>query len=740
MDELPQNEEPFELSGNGVAGHSIRGEVQKVLYDSGDSGYSVIDIRDAAGEDYVLVGAMPGVAAGHGIEATGRWEQHKDYGRQFRVDSFEFTLPVTTEGILKYLSSGAIKGLGKKYAEAIVKAFGASTMDVIENAPLRLREVPGLGKKRIETIKKVWADNASRRKLQIHLQSYGVTPAYFNRIYQVYGESAAEKIHENPYILAHDVKGIGFTMADEIAAKMGVDKASSQRMLAGILYTFSQVRSNGHVCMPKELFVKYAAELLNVEPETASKALDNAVGLLQASIRKSADGQELVYEPGLLRCEMELASLLAGLASPPQHAGSRMLAFGALSGSRFSEEQLSAVRVAGNNPVSIITGGPGVGKTTVVSELVRRARLAKLKLVLCAPTGRAAKRLSETTDETAFTIHRLLKWDPASHRFVHGLGRPLDCELLIVDETSMLDILLATALFRAVRPGATVVIVGDADQLPSVGPGNVLNDIIASKLIPVTRLTKIFRQGPGSGIIVSAHRVNAGELPERPDPSLGLTDFYWIEKDDPAEAASVIERMVCGRIQQRFGFRPMTDIQVLSPMNKGTCGTQALNAMLQEKLNGTQKIRFQSGDRSFRLGDKVMQVSNNYDKGVFNGDMGRISAVDFAKKTFSVTFDTQRVDYEFYESDQLVLSYAVTIHKSQGSEFPVVILPLLTQHFIMLRRNLLYTGITRAKKLMILVGSEKAVGIAVRNATAEPRYSLLRERLVSAFAERGIEP
>ncbi len=742
MEELPVTETPFELEADsGVTEQKIRGEVERVLYESSDSSYSVLAVKCPDGDIVTVIGSMPGIAAGQGIAAAGRWEQHKDYGRQFRALSYEYTLPVTPEGITRYLSSGVVKGLGKKYAEAIVRAFGTNTLDVIENAPLRLKEVPGLGSKRIEAVKKAWKANAALRNLQIHLQSYGISQAYFSRIYKLYGDRSAELLKENPYRLASDIPGIGFLMADRIAEKMGIGKDSPKRLLSGVSYVLLQLRGAGHVCLPLPLFLDKCSEILNIDRDAAEKALSSAISLMTVCVRKSKDGTEMVYDPAMLRCEEEFPALLARLASVQRYAGQNLLRFPVRKDAVFSEEQLSAVKAAGSNPISIITGGPGVGKTTVVGEIVRRAKLAKLSLYLAAPTGRAAKRMSETTGIPASTIHRLLKWDPEKHAFIHGRKLPLNCQLLIVDETSMLDLLLATALFRAVSAGTTVVIVGDSDQLPSVGPGNVLNDLIESRLLHVTRLTKIFRQGAGSGIIYAAHDVNDGRLPRmlKPDSS-GVTDFYWIEKEDGAEAADLIERMVADRIPARFHLNPMTDIQVLTPMNRGSCGTAALNEKLQAVLNPDAKLAFKFGDHLFRLGDKVMQISNNYDKGVFNGDMGRIQSINHGEKKFTVKFDSEAVVYDFIEADQIVLSYAVTIHKSQGSEFPAVVMPMLTQHFMMLQRNLLYTGMTRAKKLMILVAPEKAVSMAVRNFVREPRYSLLGERLLDAFAKENIFP
>lgn len=726
-------------AGDAVTETTLRGEVEKVIYQSDDDSFSILNLKDSQGNLHCVCGAVSGAYAGQGIEVTGKWEFHKEHGRRLKVSSYSFTLPTTTEGIEKYLASGIIKGIGAKYAKEIVKTFGDKTLKILDNASVRLREVPGLGQKRIKAIKKSWAENAEKRNAQICLQSLGITPAYFNRIYNNYGNECAEIIRKDPYRLASDIDGIGFIMADRIAEKSGIGKADAKRLKSGVTYALSQIRLSGHVCMPRGEFIQTVARLLDVEEANAEQALELALLEDLAVIRRSHSGIDMVYEPGLLRCEEELPKLIANLAVREKHFGHAVLNFRTPPDSKFSGEQLRAVETAGASAFSIITGGPGVGKTTVVSEIVRRASAAKLNIVLAAPTGRAAKRMSETTGLPASTIHRLLKWDPAERRFVHGRANPLQYELYVLDEVSMLDLPLSVAFFRAVRPGACVILVGDADQLPSVGPGNVLNDLIECGLVPVSRLTKIFRQGAGSGIIHAAHNVNEGKMPDDGlhYPKNELADFYWIEKEEPEEAADVIERMMIDRIPARFGFDPKNDIQLITPMNRGVCGTVAMNERLQALVNGESKLAFTSAGRTFRIGDRVMQTSNNYDKGVFNGDMGRVMVIRHSDSEFVVRFDLNDVTYSFEDAEQLTLAYAVTIHKSQGSEFPVVIMPILSQHYMMLQRNLLYTGMTRAKKLMILVGSRKAVSMAVRNAVREPRHSLLRERLEDAFREKG---
>ncbi|MDD5697611.1 MAG: ATP-dependent RecD-like DNA helicase [Victivallaceae bacterium] len=714
-------------AAGGLTAQTLRGEITRVVYENNDGDFSVVRIADAQGVEHTVVGNFSGVFEGQNLEVTGRYESHKEFGTQLRAEHFRFLLPSTRAGIIKYLASGMIDGIGPKYAENIVNYFGDKTLEILDHYSARLKEVPGIGKKRAAQISAAWKAQAARREIFIFLQGLGISSLYCQKLYKEYGGRAAEIVKANPFRLADEINGIGFLMADNIAAALGLETGSPQRLAAGTVYTLNQLTVSGHCCYPVEEFIAKCAETLRVEPGVAARGVDEAVG--QGLIRID---HELAYPLNLLRAETELPRYIYGLGSARRHAGLRLVKITPAEGLRLSEEQHRAVERAGRYPLNIITGGHGVGKTTVIHEIVRRALAAKLKVYLAAPTGRAAKRMSEAAGFPAKTIHRLLKWEPAEHKFSYDADHKLPCDLLIVDEISMLDLPLALCLFRAVNFGTSVILVGDADQLPSVGPGNVLHSFLQSGLFAVTRLTQVFRQGAGSRIIANAHRVNHGELPERSDDKPQLTDFYWIEQEDPDKVLDLIIRLQTERIPRRFNFDPRNDIQVLTPMNRGSCGTRSINERLQQLLNSGHKPQFKVGDRVFKAGDRVMQIANNYDKNVFNGDLGRIANIDGKEKVFSVFYgDRKMVQYEFTETDQLTLAYAITIHKSQGSEFPAVILPLLNQHYLMLQRNLLYTGMTRAEKLLILIGGLKAVSMAVRNTRLEPRFSQLTQRLVA---------
>ncbi|NOY76129.1 MAG: ATP-dependent RecD-like DNA helicase [Kiritimatiellaeota bacterium] len=724
------------MAENGLTEQTLKGEVRRVVYASQDGAYSVLRVVDAKNKEQTVVGAIVGAYEGQGIDLKGKWETHKEHGRQLRVSEYKFTLPTTSEGIKRYLASGLIHGIGKEFAERIVNKFGSETLDILDNYSARLTEIPGFGKKRLEMVRKAWREHAKEREIFIFLQSLGVSLAYCRRIYKKYGEHTPAFVRADPYKLAEDIDGIGFIMSDNVAKSLGIEGTDPRRLRAGVVYTLNRLSESGHVCYPEEEFLKYTAELLNIDEKDSVTGLGEALKEGLAVIDAVSDDEgippRMVYKTQLHTAERELSHLIGKIAGAKRHRGEATQRIDYRPAVNLSDEQHTAISAVGHHPLNIITGGPGVGKTTVVGDIVRRASIAQLKVYLAAPTGRAAKRLSESCRRNASTIHRLLKWDPEKRKFVYNTQRPLKCDVLIIDEVSMLDVPLALFLFRAVSPGTTVVMVGDSDQLPSVGPGTVLMDLIMSGVAQVTHLSRIYRQDSQSRIITNAHAVNSGRLPDlTPVPKNVFSDFYWIEQENPERVISIIGEMAKERIPRRFKFDPMRDIQVLTPMNRGNCGTKTLNDALQEILN-PETMRgphLVFGEKKFRYGDRVMQIRNNYDKKVFNGDMGRIIHIDPKNKMFKVKFEDKIAEYEFVEADQIVLSYAVTVHKSQGSEFPVVIMPILTQHYIMLQRNLLYTGMTRAKKLMVLIGSRKALSMAVNNARMEPRFSQLRARL-----------
>ncbi len=703
----------------------LSGEIRRVIYKSKDNQFAVLRLVDDTGCMQVATGMMGSLSVGQYLEMDGYWEQHPEFGRQFKVESFRIRLPSTPDGIKSFLCS-AIPGIGKKTAKLIVDHFGEQTLTILNRSSKRLEEIPGIGKKKAAMVLEGWNNSTKRRESYIYLQGLGISPAYCDRLFRRYKDSATQMVRDNPYRLAAEVEGFGFQKADEIAQRLGIKSDSVDRISAASVHCLSLAVAGGHVCLPDEELVRQTVELTQQLPERVAEGIASAV---RSNLLWKSDG--MYYLPLLARAEMDLPNLIAKLASVSNFAGRRLHSLPGNNGIALNREQQQAVDTVAQYPLSIITGGPGVGKTTVVGEIVRRAKVARLQIALAAPTGRAAKRLSESTNMKAVTLHRLLQFDPIKKTFQKNFIKKLEHDLLVIDEVSMLDILLAQALFRAIKPGASVVLVGDADQLPSVGPGRILADFLSSKWFRVTRLVQIFRQAQNSHIISNAHRVNQGLLPEKPPANFKeLSDFYWIEQDDPDKTLVMIEKLLTERIPARFHLNPIDDVQVLTPMNRGSCGTVAINEFLQNILNPEGGLEFHLGNRSFRIGDKLMQTSNNYDKNVFNGDLGRLGHIDLGMRRFTVIFDGQRrVSYNFEEGDQLSHAYAITIHKSQGSEFPVVILPLLTQHYIMLRRNLLYTAMTRARKLLILVGSRKAVRMAIDDVRVEPRYTLLPQRL-----------
>lgn len=718
---------------------SLSGEVKRVVFTNPENGYAVLRLkRDLRAGEAVLAGNLSGVMEGVRIEVTGHWLDHPQFGRQFQVEECHLQLPTTSTGISKFLAS-SVPGISTKLSREIVKHFGLQTLEILEKEPYRLREVHGIGSGKLKQLVDAWQKSADTRDAKIFLQGIGLTPLLADKVIQKYGaRSAPEIVRKNPYRLATEIEGVGFLTADRFALSQNIAPDSPFRCGAALAYTLDQAQQDGQVCLPKSRLFEEASQLVN-QPVSAldegyRHALENGL-IREENISPEVTPEPLCYLPFLYHAELQLAEVLRALLNAPPAQGNMPIIRELPGGGRLNDEQLQAVHCALTSPVSILTGGPGVGKTTTVSAMVKAALLRGWSVKLAAPTGRAAKRLSEATGQPATTIHRLLQFNTKLNQFAFNLDTPLPCKFLILDEVSMLDVPLARSLFRAVRPGTHVVLVGDKDQLPSVGPGSVLHDLIHCGRIPVTELRQIYRQAEGSRIITSAHEVNCGVVPKLVNPPKGTRgDFYFYACEEPLQTAEFIASLVSRSIPQFFGFHPQEEIQVLTPMRRGECGTIALNQTLQAVLNPPSpdkpELTLNSDPpRIFRLGDRVMQTKNNYEKQVFNGEMGRIIEVNPSAKSFQVLFDQAKVEYQAADCKELLHAYAITIHKSQGSEFPCVIMPLLPQHYMMLQRNLLYTGMTRAKKLYILLGNEYSVRTAVRNNTPMQRYSLLSWRL-----------
>lgn len=744
-DHFHEDGDLFKQAGEGVGNDSaltqsvVRGVVMRTVFESPVTGYSVLRVHSPKLGDITLVGPLAGSNAGEEIEALGRWEKHKEHGRQFVVESFRFTLPTTADGIVRYLSSGVLKGVGPKTAQQIVDHFGSETLTILTHHSQRLRELPGFGPKKLKQLRESWADESERRDIFIFLHGLGIGTATCQKLFAKYRSQAADIVRENPYRLADDIHGIGFLSADRIAEQLGIGRESAIRIHAGIMFGFKQLVIAGHTCYPRSLFIPYCAELLTLPHDLVEAGLEALIGMRKVvSERLPGAPEEMVYDAQMHKLECEFVWHLMRIVDAPSHYAQKLQHTESVSKIEFSPEQLRAVESMTTSPLTIITGGPGVGKTTVIGEIVGRAKRQRMKIYLAAPTGRAAKRMSESTHQACSTIHRMLKWQPETGGFEYGTNKKLPCQVLVIDEISMLDLPLATYLFRAIQPGTTVVLVGDADQLPSVGAGRILHDLITSGVCPVTHLSRIYRQKLMSRIVTVAHLVNEGKLPAKTDERQGAkSDFYWIEQEEPEKAVQTIVELVTRRIPQRFGFDPMNDIQVLCPMNKGECGVININEVLQNCLNPGDKPHVRIGERLFKIGDRVMQTVNNYELNVFNGDLGRVKFVGLdGGKNLVVDYDGRDVVYPAADLNQLTLAYAVTVHKSQGSEFPCVIFPVMKQHYIMLQRNLLYTGITRAKKLLILIGPRRAVGLAASNTRLEPRYTTLIERIENVIRQQ----
>ena len=710
----------------------LRCVVERITYQNPDNGYSVMKVKVKGYDDLVtLVGNLLEVPAGSVLLCEGDWKVDKRYGSQFVCQSWEEVMPATVYGIEKYLGSGLVKGIGPKFAQLIVRQFGLETIDVIETDIDRLYEVPGIGKKRVEKIRESWEKQKDIKNVMLFLQGHGVSTAYAAKIYRQYGKESIDLVKENPYRLADDIWGIGFKTADSIAAKMGYEKNDLRRCQSGLIYTLNQLANEGHVYAEEEQLVKAALELLEADEVPIREALTHMV---QTEDLKLED--EAIYLPPFYFAEVGTTNRLLALLHASDQDFTKKMNVQALSkeiGIEYDEVQLQAIEEAIRSKVMVLTGGPGTGKTTTTQGIIAALKHMGLRILLAAPTGRAAKRMSEATGMEAKTIHRLLEFNPKDG-YKRNDENPLEGDALIVDECSMIDIILMNNLMKAIPSSMRVVFVGDIDQLPSVGAGNVLRDIIESEKIPVVRLTRIFRQAQTSRIVMSAHAINQGLFP---DTSNGKqTDFFFIQQEEPEKVAEEIVNLVKNRLPKAYSQK-VSNIQVLTPMQRGVVGAANLNMALQNALNPSQ-IALNRGGYSFRQGDRVMQLRNNYDKDVFNGDLGYVESVDMEERTLLVNFEDRLVEYEASELDELTLAYATTIHKSQGSEYPIVVMPVLMTHYVMLQRNLIYTGITRAKKICVLIGTKKALSFAVRNMSVLKRNTKLKERLNPDLARQKL--
>lgn len=709
----------------------LAGLVERVTFHNEDNGFAVLRVKARGKRDLItVVGHAAVIAAGEFIQASGEWNNDRQHGLQFRARFLKAMPPTTVEGIEKYLGSGMIRGIGPVYAKKLVRAFGVQVFDIIEAEPERLREVTGIGPKRAEGIVAGWAEQRIIREIMIFLHANGVGTSRAVRIYKTYGNDAVQLICEDPYRLARDIRGIGFRTADAVAMKLGIEKTAMIRARAGISYALTEALDDGHCGLPRDELLPLAVKLLEIPESLIVDALTLELDA-GAVIADTVENRACVFLAGLYRAEQAIAARLRTLSAgrPPWPAIDACKAIPWVeekTGLTLAESQKDAVRSALAAKVTVITGGPGVGKTTLVNAILRILAAKRVDLLLCAPTGRAAKRMTETTGREAKTIHRLLEVDPKNGSFKRNEENTLDCELLVIDETSMVDVPLMSALLKAVPSNAAVIFVGDVDQLAAVGPGQALSDMIASGAVPVVHLTEVFRQAAESQIIQSAHRINAGRLPELSKPA-SETDFYFVSADSPEVAVARLIEIVKDRIPRRFGLDPVRDIQVLCPMNRGGVGARSLNIELQKALNPRFEPQVEKFGTTFVVGDKVMQVENDYDKEVYNGDVGFVEAIELETGEMAIDFDGRSVSFQFGELDQVVLAYATTIHKSQGSEYPAVVIPVLTQHYAMLQRNLLYTGVTRGKRLVILLGQKKAIAMAVKNTSGRRRWSKLRE-------------
>jgi exodeoxyribonuclease V alpha subunit len=708
----------------------IEGEVLRVTFENPQTGFRVLRVQvEGRSEPTTVVGVLPAAPPGTRVRATGKRVNDPRHGEQFRAETLLALAPSTLEGLERYLGSGLVPGIGPAFAKRIVRAFGEQTLEVLDRHPERLREVPGLGRQRIQSIGEAWTQHRDVGAIMVFLQSHGASPSLAMRIYKRFGSKAMHVVSSSPYRLALDVWGIGFKTADALARSLGVAADAPERAQAGVVQTLHDVAAQGHCFVEQENLVERAGAMLGCDADAVEHAIEALKAAKRVRVESLPRGGIAVYAPDLHAAEVRVATRLAELMGPApalQHVAQAIGVFEKMSQLELAPDQRQAVECAAQSKVLVITGGPGVGKTTIVRAILALFDAARLRVRLAAPTGRAAKRMSEATGREAATIHRLLEFDPKSGGFQIGAEKPLDADAVIIDETSMVPLELCDALLQALRQHARVVLVGDVDQLPSVGPGAVLRDIIESRAVPTVRLARIFRQAEGSSIVEAAHRIHRGEAPQ------GSADkgeqFYVIDRRSPEEAVSLIHELVTKRIPKSFGLDPVDDLQVLTPMQRGNAGAIALNEMLQAALNPTGP-EVQKGARVLRLADKVMQLRNDYDKEVFNGDIGRIARIDAAERRLWVAFEGREVEYPEGDLDELALAYATSIHKSQGSEYPAVIVPILTQHFVMLSRNLLYTAVTRGKRLVVLIADPRALALALAEVRKEERMTYLSERI-----------
>ncbi len=728
----------------------LRGQIERITFQHEAHDFVIAKVKVYGERDLVtVVGNLPGVSPGELLELSGVWVTHPKFGSQFKVLGFRSIMPATVVGIEKYLGSGLIKGIGPIMAKRLVTQFGVETLEIIDTQPERLAEVEGIGKKRIRMIREAWEAQKTIREVMIFLQGHGISASYAAKIFREYGPEAITIVKENPYRLATEIWGIGFVTADKIARSLGLPPDALIRVEAGLLYVLHQLTDEGHVYYPYEQLIAQSQKILGVEREVVVQGFAKMVQEKQIIVedlntleKDYIPNNKAVYLAGYYTAEQGIAQKLSLLLTTPSNLrpidAEKALAWAEQRlHLELADKQRLAIRTAIQQKVMILTGGPGTGKTTIVRAILEIYRHITPNILLGAPTGRAAKRLSEATGQEAKTIHRLLEWNFSSMGFQRGIENPLGADVVIIDEASMIDTLLMYHLLKAIPPTAVCILVGDVHQLPSVGPGNVLQDLIASGTVPVVELQEIFRQALGSLIVTNAHRINRGEFPEIPPPHAShLRDFYFIEREDPEAAAKTILEMVTKRIPARFGLHPVEDIQVLTPMHRGILGAGNLNALLQQALNTSRQTLIRGG-RTYKTGDKVMQIKNNYAKEIFNGDLGRIRYIDHENQAVTVEFEGRTIDYDFTDLEELVLAYAVSIHKSQGSEYPAVVIPIHTSHYILLQRNLIYTGITRAKKLVILVGTKKALWIAINHNKPQKRYTGLCARLTSLVGPVG---